>query len=1307
MKRLSNHVRSILNRRQTQTILLSLILLIILTTVTVVLADVLDRTPPRGTVPNPGTQQQELANITAPAPYNTFEFVGTCAACHGGTIDQNAGHFGNWAGTSMASSARDPVFRANQIGVNNIIKGLTGEDGAGNICMRCHSPNGWMSGRFDPTLAGDAQGRTMEHSILLSTDDEGVLCEFCHRAIGNVTFKRADLYPADPAWNMLAGISDWPHTGRAYEDQDGSGTPTIAQGNPLGDATLQINDGMTYVGKYSGSVDIYSSDTPLAGTDYTGQTYGVYPDFWPTDPIIWPTGPNGEVINPDGSVPIHFEAPIGPPLNGGVPDYQAQAISLEHPTAGGRPGLDPQPVPDDNGFLRSSEFCGSCHDLTVPILNHGMPEQRTYTEWKFSRYGEDGTRCQDCHMPTQKHEYTDDAAVSLNPDPTLTGWFPYGKDRNPDGGTAFHKFAGANRDLPMMMKELYPEPDLELIGALTGNDTRVFPGMLSTRDPMYDRAQRNSELSLHEGVDVAISQAPTWVQTDPNDITVGYWEMQVTVTNNAGHRIPSGYPDGRRFWLDVQVTDNNGVTVYESGYYDEVEAELLTAPGVAFNRALEPTIDVTGGQLNAVMVYERVTGTCVDSTGAAIFPDPTAGTPDSCTASPALTNNFILFDNRIMPAGFDYEALSAAGVKFWNYDPATMVPTEDADRFPAGQGYDVVTYRFDALYNAVLEARAEVYWQTHTRDFMVHLRDQDTSTVRPEGPPSIFEPNYPLTPNYLSDQIGLDTIDDPYNIDSKGRSIPLNDNWGGIAYASWLLTGKGAPYLVGVADTAAVSITTAPVLSVIPVDLFTLELSWNAMPGAEGYKVFVSLGLDDDTADWDELAVVYGTSFTHEALNVGKSYRYKVRAFNGAGEGPESTIATATTPIDVPLPPENLTAYRTKPRAISLSWLDVADNEVGFVIQRQDVPVTGDFYDIATMDSQTAGGATGGNNLIDDGSTQAGVTWAAGYTPPKPGSTYNYRVAAFNNAGMSTWSLPVQAVTAGPPGAPTNLVAVLGAANSVDLTWDAATGDVGGYRVERSNNGTTFSAIATLGPTALSYNDADDLALLPGNTYWYQVIAFNAEGDSQPSNVASILIPVEGAPADPTNLIAAVVWSAGGPEVNLTWNDNAADETGYYVERAQDPDPNNWTVIATTDTFNGTGSYTDGTVAPNETHHYRVQAFILPTMVSNYSNVATAIIPNQIPETPSGLTVVKTWKDRIELGWLDNATNEESFELQRASDDGGVPGAWVDVTTTLPPNTTSYLDSGLARKTTYWYHVRACNANGCSAWTAEVPGTTK
>ncbi len=1257
--------------------LLAVAVLILIITVSIAVADLPDRTPPRGTVPNPGTQQQELANITAPAPYNVFEFVVTCAACHGGTIDQNAGHFGNWAGTSMASAARDPVFRANQIGVNNIIKGLTGEDGAGNMCFRCHSPNGWMSGRFDPTLAGNAEGRTMIHSILLSTDDEGILCEFCHRTINNVTFKRSDLNPDDPVWNMMAGISDWPHAGGPYVDQ--AGDKTIAVGNPYGDTTLQLNDGMTYIGKYSGSVDVYSSDTPLPGTLYTGQTFGIYPPGWPNA--------GQTVINPDGSIPIHFEAPIGPPINPttGLYDYQAQGLSLEHPTAGDRPDLFPQPVPVNNTFIRSSEFCGSCHDLVVPVLNHGMPEQRTYTEWKFSDFGTNDIRCQNCHMPTQMHEYADDAAVSLNPDPTLAGWFPYAKDRNPQGGTAFHKFAGANRDLPMMMKELYPEVDLEVIGVSTGNDTRVFPGMLSGRDPMWDRAQRNSEISLQDAVDLQITQAPTWVQ---RDLTTGYWEMKVRVTNTAGHRIPSGYPDGRRFWIELKVSDGTGI-VYQSGYYDDVEAQLLTEQGVAFNRALEPLIDATNGQPNAVMVYERVTGTCRESNG-------------KCEASPSLLNDKILFDNRILPAGFNYTVLRESGVKFWNYG-ADMVPYEDTDRYASGQNWDEVIYRFDAPSDAVLTARAEVYWQTHTREFIEHLRDQDTSSVRPEGPPSIFEPNYPLTPNYLSDQIGLNTIVDPYS------NKAINDNWGGIAYASWVLTGRGTPYLVAVADTAVAPLTTWPTLSVMPADPFTLMLMWDAVPGADGYLVWISYGLNDSTAAWDKLAVVYGTSFAHEALNVGKSYRYRVQAFNGAGDGPMSAIVTAVTPVDLPLPPENLTAFWSGTSAVALSWLDAADNEDGFVIQRQDVPVTADFYDIATMLSQTPGGATGGNNLIDDGSVQAGVTWAANYTAPQSGMTYNYRVAAYNASGMSTWSLPVQAVTNGPPGAPSGLIASTADNITVDLTWNAATGVVDGYRVERSTDGANFVRIATIGPTVTTYNDT---AVAQGIPYWYRIFAYNAAfGDSLPSNVVTITLGIP-APASPTNLVPTWLYNPTAPDgvaVTLNWSDNANDETGYYIERAQAPDLN-WSVIATTGAFGGTrnAEYTDTTVSQKNTYYYRVQAFRddPPIIVSAYSNQVMVIIPGEIPQEPSELTVVNAQKRNIKIKWLDNSVNEAGFYVQRAPDVGNAPGTWVDIAT-LPIDSISYVDINLTSKTTYWYRVAAFNSLGASAWTAEVSGTTK
>ena len=255
--------------------------------------------------------------------------------------------------------------------------------------MRCHSPNGWLSGRFDPILGGKADGSDTIQSIVLSTDTEGISCEMCHRAIGSVTTNRQTMPSGmvtitDPAFNMLAAVSDWPHLGRPYPEGPGDG-------NPFGDSTLQFHDGMGYGGKYSGSFFPYFADDPIDGGLYTGQTYGFYPSWW----SVPGQTPLSAALNPDSSYSIQFDAPINIPClptsppGQCIPDYQAHSISIEHPTR-------------DGTFIKSPEFCGSCHDLTVPVANHGMPEQRTYTEWKYSNFGKAyaanppaKTRCQD------------------------------------------------------------------------------------------------------------------------------------------------------------------------------------------------------------------------------------------------------------------------------------------------------------------------------------------------------------------------------------------------------------------------------------------------------------------------------------------------------------------------------------------------------------------------------------------------------------------------------------------------------------------------------------------------------------------------------------------------------------------------------------------------------------------------------------------------------------------------------------------------------------------------------------------------
>jgi large repetitive protein len=68
------------------------------------------------------------------------------------------------------------------------------------------------------------------------------------------------------------------------------------------------------------------------------------------------------------------------------------------------------------------------------------------------------------------------------------------------------------------------------------------------------------------------------------------------------------------------------------------------------------------------------------------------------------------------------------------------------------------------------------------------------------------------------------------------------------------------------------------------------------------------------------------------------------------------------------------------------------------------------------------------------------------------------------------------------PGAPTALAATASSSSAIGLTWNAPTGVVTGYRVERSTDGVTFAEIGT--PSTTSYADS---GLTPATTYFYRV----------------------------------------------------------------------------------------------------------------------------------------------------------------------------------------------------------------------------
>ncbi|HEX8676735.1 MAG TPA: kelch repeat-containing protein, partial [Segetibacter sp.] len=90
------------------------------------------------------------------------------------------------------------------------------------------------------------------------------------------------------------------------------------------------------------------------------------------------------------------------------------------------------------------------------------------------------------------------------------------------------------------------------------------------------------------------------------------------------------------------------------------------------------------------------------------------------------------------------------------------------------------------------------------------------------------------------------------------------------------------------------------------------------------------------------------------------------------------------------------------------------------------------------------------------------------------------------------------------------------------------------------------------------------------------------------------------------------------------------------------------------------------------------------------------------PVAPSALTATAISSSQINLKWRDNAKNETSYTVQRATASAG-PFA---VIATLGANAVSYSNTGLTAAKTYYYRVKANNTAGSSAYSNTASATT-
>jgi len=335
-----------------------------------------------------------------------------------------------------------------------------------------------------------------------------------------------------------------------------------------------------------------------------------------------------------------------------------------------------------------------------------------------------------------------------------------------------------------------------------------------------------------------------------------------------------------------------------------------------------------------------------------------------------------------------------------------------------------------------------------------------------------------------------------------------------------------------------------------------------------------------------------------------------------------------------------------------------------------------DYYMLERADNA---GFTGSSsfNVSSTSYTDSGLT---------PGDTYFYRLSAVDDGGNTSGATGTEYAIATDlaPATPTGLVAVTGAGEGeIDVDWnDNSESDFDHYRLERDTDdgfgpgSDPFDTPASVFP---------DSGLIPGETYYYRVIAIDANGNESAPSASMFAAAQDLAPAAPTGLVAVSGTNEG--EIDISWDANTESDLDHYrVERCDSPSfpsPVTYTVAGT--------SHTDSGFGPGDRYYYRVYAVDEGGNESSQSSVANAYATDLPPAAPATLVAIAgTNEGEIDISWDANTESDlDHYRLER--DDDGFFGPGSDPFDTPA---TFFPDSGLIPGETYYYRVIAVDAGG-------------
>ena len=272
-----------------------------------------------------------------------------------------------------------------------------------------------------------------------------------------------------------------------------------------------------------------------------------------------------------------------------------------------------------------------------------------------------------------------------------------------------------------------------------------------------------------------------------------------------------------------------------------------------------------------------------------------------------------------------------------------------------------------------------------------------------------------------------------------------------------------------------------------------IDLSWTAPAGEPtGYEIEWSADGETDWTAVDPAHAGTAAEYADEGLDGGTTRYYRVRAFNEAGDGEWSAVANATTNLHLvlegPGAPEDLSASASGASRIDLSWTAPEGEVTGYAVEWSGDGETG----WAAVDPEHSGTAT-----------------EYAHTGLTANTAYYYRVLALADAVPGEWSDVASATTDSatrqrgePPAAPGNVSADASGQSRIEVSWSAPKGEVTGYEVEWSadGSGSWTAADPAHSGTATGYSDT---GLDAGTTRHYRVRAVNGAGSGEWSGPAS------------------------------------------------------------------------------------------------------------------------------------------------------------------------------------------------------------